>query len=87
MKYADSVNYPWSLRPTQLRAACEELAHGDKAGVDAALQKEAAQLAVDWKDAMGILLDNGLEESRRASQIAALRRRTIEILVKAHRGA
>ena len=87
MKYADSANDLWSLRPAQLRAQCEELAHGGKAGVDAALQKEAAQLAVEWRDAIGMPLDNGFEESRRASLIAALRRRTIEILVKARRGA
>jgi hypothetical protein len=75
----------WSLKPSQLSTECRALAEGSDATVAASLCNEAARLAVEWQEALGMRLDNAFEESRRAALIAALRRRTIEILIKAGR--
>ena len=79
-----SVDF-WSLKPSQLSAECRVLADTNDARVAAPLREEAARLATEWYQALGMRLDNAFEESRRAALIAALRRRTIEILIKASR--
>lgn len=75
----------WSLKPSQLKSECRALAEKSGLEVNEALRDEAARLAIEWQEALGMRLDSAFEESRRAALIAALRRRTIEILIKASR--
>jgi len=72
----------WALKPSQLAAECSSLAGADPATVEDDLRAEAAQLATEWKDAIQMPVDEFEAQARRAAQIAALRKRTIEILVR-----
>jgi len=72
----------WALKPAQLAHECSLIATGDPAVASDSVRAEAAQLAVEWKDAINMPQDVFEDQARRAAQIAALRKRTIEILVK-----
>ena len=74
----------WSLKSTQLARECRVIANGDDLVVDEAVRAEARQLAADWQDAIHMPQDEFADQARRASQLAALRKRTIEILVHVH---
>jgi hypothetical protein len=53
--------------------------------VEPALQAEARQLAIEWQEAIDIQSEDVFVQSRKASLVAALRKRTIEILVDVYR--
>ena len=68
---------PWSLTSTQLAAECRAIAEGKMPNLDPAINDEAVRLYASWREALGL----PGEDSRRAAQLSALRKRTIEILV------
>jgi hypothetical protein len=72
----------WELKPSQLAHECTLIADGGSPAADSKLRTEAAQLAAEWQDALKLPQDAFGDEARRAEQLAALRTRTIEILVK-----
>jgi hypothetical protein len=71
----------WSMHSSQLRDQCIEIADAPPPGVDPALRAEAHQLAIEWQEAIEMPQHDLFEKSRRESEISALRKRTIEILV------
>jgi len=74
------VNF-WSLHSSQLRDECLDIANAAPSAVKPNLRTEANQLAVEWEEAIELPQNDLFEQSRRESQIAALRQRTIEILI------
>jgi hypothetical protein len=78
------INF-WSMHSSQLRDQCIEIADTAPTGVEPALQAEARQLAIEWQEAIDIQSEDVFVQSRKASLVAALRKRTIEILVDVYR--
>jgi hypothetical protein len=76
-----TVNF-WSLTSTQLAAKIALIANGDSPEIDAATRAEASQLASEWHDALNMPKATFLDQERRVSQLDALQKRTIEILVR-----
>lgn len=72
----------WALKPTQLAHECRLIAAGNIAEAGDKLRTEAKTLASEWSLAIDMPHDDFDEQARRAARIAALRKRTIEILVK-----
>jgi hypothetical protein len=72
----------WALKPVQLAHECRLIADGAIAEADEKLRAEARELASDWRTAIDMPRDEFDDQARRAARIAALRKRTIEILVK-----
>ena len=77
----ENIDY-WALKPSQLANECGLLAEGDTAAVDEAIRAETGQLAAEWKEAINLPQAAFEDQARRAAQISALRKRTIEILIK-----
>jgi len=71
----------WSMHSSQLHNECRDIARADPARVNSALRNEAHQLAAEWEEAIELPHNDLFQQSRRESQISALRKRTIEILV------
>jgi hypothetical protein len=74
----------WSLKSTQLARECRMIAKGDFPVPDETVRTEARLLAEEWQDAIHMPQDEFADQARRASQLAALRKRTIEILVNVY---
>lgn len=72
----------WSLSPLELARQCKLLAEGN-AGVEPALQEEAKRLCASWEDALDYPHEPREERSRKAALQDGLRKRTIEILIRA----
>ena len=72
----------WSLSPAQLTRQCELIAEGGHADIDKELQGEASRLCTLWQDAQDKPDDDMDGRAGKAARRAALRKRTIEILVK-----
>ena len=85
MENVDSTFDFWSMKPSELGEECSSIARAVHSTVDPRLRAEAGQLATEWREAINLPMHNALDESRRAALIAALRRRTIEILIKVWR--
>jgi hypothetical protein len=75
----------WSLSSTELASACQQIAAGNAPSAGATLEAEAGRLYASWRDAMEQPGDELEDRERKASQRAALRKRTIEILIKINR--
>jgi hypothetical protein len=82
MANVDSTVDFWSMRPSELRIECRSIAESTDPAIDAKLRTEAAHLAARWQEALEMPRSDAFEESRRASHIAAMRKRTMEFLVK-----
>jgi hypothetical protein len=82
MEYSESSIDFWSLSSTQLAKECQAVADANPV-IDEALQAEARRLYVGWIEALELPNHTIPDRSRRASLLASLRRRTIEILIKA----
>ena len=78
----DSAVDFWSLSSTQLEAKIASIAGEDSPAVDAATRAEAGQLASEWQDALNMPKTTFQDQERRVSQLDALQKRTIEILVR-----
>jgi hypothetical protein len=72
----------WSLKSAQLEQECRLIADGKVAAASESLQTEARQLAEEWREAIKLPQNKFDDQARRAARILALRRRTIEILIK-----
>jgi hypothetical protein len=72
----------WSLKAVQLARECRSIANGEPGDVDPKLRSEAAQLAMEFQEALQLSQDEFEDQARRAALLAALRKRAIEILVK-----
>jgi hypothetical protein len=75
----------WSLTPSQLCRECSAIAQAAPTPRNLDLRAEAGRLAAEWQEAIDLPRSDAFEESRRASQILALRKRTIEILIRVSR--
>ena len=71
----------WSLHSSELRDECLDIADADPSAVNATLRTEARQLAIEWQEILDVQSEDVFVLSRKATQAAALRQRTIEILV------
>jgi len=78
----DSTARFWSLTPTQLCRECRAIAQAAPTPGNVELRAEGARLAAEWQDAIDMPRNDAFDESRRASLILALRKRTIEILIR-----
>jgi hypothetical protein len=68
----------WVLSDRQLATSCLRLAQG-RSGL---LRAEALRLFLLWKEAMPPSPNTGAQREERACVLAALRRRTIQVLVR-----
>ncbi|MGA2671652.1 MAG: hypothetical protein ABSE99_00380 [Terracidiphilus sp.] len=82
MEHEESGTSVWSLTSSQLAKECRLIAEGNSPAIDKALRDEARRLQTEWKDAIHMPEGEFGDKARRAAQMAALRKRTIEILVK-----
>ncbi|MGH9486453.1 MAG: hypothetical protein ACRD04_02535 [Terriglobales bacterium] len=72
----------WSLPSSQLARDCQTIAESAPAEFDPALHAEAVRMSAEWQEALKKPTDQFDDRARKAGQIAALRMRTIEILLK-----
>lgn len=84
MEYEKPQTDYWTMKSSELRDHCREISHGSREMASDWLRTEAHQLAVEWQDALEMPQNDAFQESRKATQLAALRKRTIEILVKVY---
>lgn len=71
----------WKLSYAQLARLCEEIAHNPKT-LDPHIRDEAARVHHGWKDASSMNLHEEGARERQASMLLALRKRTIELVLK-----
>lgn len=72
----------WKLSLAELAQRCKEIGHDTNSNVDPELQAEARRLYGGWMDAFSIDKHEDGAAERQAALTLALRKRTIEILVK-----
>ncbi|MGB8259400.1 MAG: hypothetical protein WCE75_03575 [Terracidiphilus sp.] len=72
----------WSLTPSRLASQCALIAQGSVDGADDADRAEAANLVTEWQEALDMPIQAFEDRERQAAQVGALRKRTIEILVR-----
>jgi hypothetical protein len=80
-----SVN-PFSLSSDELASACQSLAE-DAHPIDPTLKAEAKLLLSSWQEALQMHGHHFDDQAHKESLLAALRKRTIEIAVKARQQA
>jgi hypothetical protein len=85
MEKVDSTFDFWLMKPSELGKECSSIAQAVNSTIDPKLRAEAGQLAAEWREAIAMPTGIAFDESRRAALIAALRRRTIEILIRVWR--
>jgi hypothetical protein len=71
----------WKLSYAQLVRLCEEIAHNPKS-LDPHIRDEAMRIHHGWKDASSIDPHEEGARERQTGMLLALRRRTIELVVK-----
>ena len=72
----------WALSDRQLATSCLRIAQGRVPGLRPFLRAEALRLFLLWKEAMPPSADTGAQREERACVLAALRRRTMQVLVR-----
>lgn len=75
------VNY-WGLSSEALAGYCHEIAGSESPGLSPALHAEADLLSRSWREGIDLPHKEFAEDPRRASLLASLRKRTIELLVR-----
>jgi hypothetical protein len=85
MKHEDSGTGFWSLSSSQLAAQIGLIADGDPSAIDDATRAEAGLLVAEWQDALKMPKATLVEEENRIAQLGGLKKRTIEVLIKASR--
>jgi hypothetical protein len=85
MKHEVSRTDFWSYSSTQLAAQIGLIANGDPTAIDTATRAEAGLLVAEWQDALKTPRTTLVEEENRVAKLAGLKKRTIEILIKASR--
>jgi len=81
MDHANSKDNVWLLTSAQLSHKIQAIADGDTTAIDEALRTEARRLCSNWRDALKPAEKDIEKQSERASQLAAVRKRTIQILL------
>jgi hypothetical protein len=79
------TNY-WALSSSQLAAQIGLIANGNLSAIDDTTRVEAGLLVAEWQDALKTPRTTLVEEENRVAQLAGLKKRTIEILIKASQG-
>jgi hypothetical protein len=82
MEREDSGTNFWALTSSQLAAQIALIANGDLTAIDAATHAEAGLLVAEWHDALKLPRATFQNEAIRVSQLAGLKKRTIEVLIK-----
>ena len=73
----------WALSSSQLAAQIALIANGDPTAIDDDTRAEAGLLVAEWQDALNMPRATFDDEESRIAQIAGLKKRTIEVLIKA----
>jgi len=87
MAQIDSPFQYWSLTSNQLAAQIKSIADAKLSAYDDATRSEAKNLSEKWQEALSLPKTNFAEQSRRATQLAALQKRTIPLLLRLQRRA
>jgi hypothetical protein len=74
----------WKLSHQELAALCHELAQLASPQIDANLRDEARRVSGAWAETLAINTHQEGGAERQASMASALRKRTIEIILKSH---
>jgi hypothetical protein len=72
----------WALSDRQLASSCVRIAQGWVPGLGPYLRAEALRLFLLWKESLGAVCRTRDESEHEAGVLAALRKRTIQILVR-----
>jgi hypothetical protein len=75
----------WALSSSQLAAQIALIANGDPTAIDDATRAEAGLIVAEWQDALKTPITTLVEEESRVAQLSGLKKRTIEVLIKASR--
>jgi hypothetical protein len=78
-----SSDHFWQLSYEELAHKCQEMGHASASAVDPSLREEARRIYGGWTDAFSLDKHANDAEERFAAATASLRKRTIELLVKA----
>jgi hypothetical protein len=79
---ADRMPDLWALSDQQLARSCVRIAQGWVPGSRPFLRAEALRLFLLWRESLDASCRNGEESEHQAGELAALRKRTIQILVR-----
>jgi hypothetical protein len=82
MRHDEARDDIWSLTSAQLASRCRSIAEGTSSPANKALVAEAGRLYAEWQEAIRLPKGDFSDEARRSALLLALRKRTIEILVK-----
>jgi carboxylesterase type B len=74
----------WKLSHPELAGLCHELAHLSSPQVDADLRDEARRVSGAWAETFAINTHEEGGAARQAGMASALRKRTIELILKSH---
>lgn len=77
----------WHLSLEELAHKCQQLAHDSSSEADPSLREEARRIYGGWTDAFSIDKHENDAQERIAAATASLRKRTIELLLKAEQEA
>ena len=86
MEHENSRTNFWALSSSQLAAQIALIANGDLTAIDKAIRVEAGLLVAEWQDALKMPKATLDDEESKVAQLAGLKKRTIEILVKVSQG-
>ena len=82
VELADNIPDFWALSDHQLATSCVRIAEGRFPGSKPFLRAEAMRLFLLWRETVNANSRTRHEMEQRACTIAALRKRTIQILVR-----
>ena len=85
MELENSRTNFWALTSSQLAVQIALIANGDLTAIDAATRAEAGLLVAEWQDVLKMPKATLDDEASRVAQLAGLKKRTIEVLIKAIR--
>ena len=85
MEHENSRTNFWALTSSQLAVQIALIANGDLTAIDAATRAEAGLLVAEWQDVLKMPKATLDDEESRVAQLAGLKKRTIEVLIKAIR--
>ena len=85
MEHENSRTNFWALTSSQLAVQIALIANGDLTAIDAATRAEAGLLVAEWQDVLKMPKATLDDEASRVAQLAGLKKRTIEVLIKAIR--
>lgn len=73
----------WSLTSPQLATKVAQLANASPTAVSPATSAETRLLALEWQEALNLPKDSFEQQEARRAKLAALQRRSIEVLIHA----